>query len=65
MDNVYEKMYDHIFNPILSRFNIPESERPYVIKFYITGIFAVVMEWLKGKRGGHPPRFVLAYPIGF
>ena len=46
MDNVYEKMYDHIFNPILSRFNIPESERPYVIKFYLTGIFAVVMEWL-------------------
>ena len=43
---VYEKMFIHIFNPILSRFNVPESDRAYVMKFYLTGIFAIVMEWL-------------------
>ena len=43
---VYEKMFIHIFNPILSRFNVPEAERSYVMKFYLTGIFAIVMEWL-------------------
>ena len=34
MDEVYGKMFNHIFDPILSRFHVPESERPYVIKFY-------------------------------
>ena len=46
MDEVYGKMFKHIFDPILSRFHVPESERPYVIKFYLTGVFAVLMEWL-------------------
>ena len=46
MDKVYTKMFDHIFNPILARFCIPEEERPYVIKFYLTGVFAIIMEWL-------------------
>ena len=44
---VYEKMFNHIFNPILRRFRVPESERAYVIKFYLTGVFAIVMEWLR------------------
>ena len=43
---VYEKMFTHIFNPILAKFNVPERERAYVMRFYLTGIFAIVMEWL-------------------
>ena len=39
-------MFNHIFNPILDRFHVPESSRPYVMKFYLTGVFAVIMEWL-------------------
>ena len=46
MDEVYGKMFKHIFDPILSRFHVPENERSYVIKFYLTGVFAVLMEWL-------------------
>ena len=46
MDDVYGSMFEHIFNPILERFHIPEKKRAYVIKFYLTGIFAIVMEWL-------------------
>ena len=46
MDEVYGKMFKHIFDPILSRFHVPESERSYVIKFYLTGVFAILMEWL-------------------
>ena len=46
MDEVYGKMFEHIFNPILSRFHVPEKKRAYVIKFYLTGVFAIVMEWL-------------------
>lgn len=46
MHEVYERMFSHIFNPILIRFHIPEAERVYVMKFYLTGIFAIVNEWL-------------------
>ena len=45
-DEVYSNMFTHIFDPILARFCVPEWERPYVMKFYLTGVFAVVMEWL-------------------
>ena len=46
MDEVYGRMFKHIFSPILARFGIPESERSYVIKFYLTGVFAIIMEWI-------------------
>jgi len=46
MDEVYGEMFEHIFSPILSCFCVPEVERAYVMKFYLTGIFAIVMEWL-------------------
>ena len=43
---VYQKMFDNIFSPVLSRFKFPENERSYVMKFYLSGITAIVMEWL-------------------
>ena len=46
MNEVYSKMFDHIFSPILERFHVSEKERAYVMKFYLTGVFAIVMEWL-------------------
>jgi len=45
-DNVYERMFSHVFSPILERFNIPANEREYTMKFYLTGITAMVMDWL-------------------
>ena len=43
---VYGRMFKSIFSPILSRFGVDEKEHPYVMKFYLTGVFAIVMEWL-------------------
>ncbi len=45
-EEVYDKMFQHIFSPILARFRIPEAERDYVMKFYLTGVFAIITEWL-------------------
>ena len=47
MGDVYGRMFDHIFNPILERFHVPEKERSYMMKFYLTGVYAIVMEWLE------------------
>lgn len=48
----YENVYDlleettqYITDTFLSYF--PEGDREYILKFYLTGITAVVMEWLK------------------
>ena len=46
MDEVYDRMFKHIFCPILARFRVPEKERSYVMKFYLSGVFGIVMEWL-------------------
>lgn len=43
---VYGNMFTHIFNPILARFHVSEKKRAYVMKFYLSGIFAIVTEWL-------------------
>jgi len=47
MDDVYKHLFQYIFEPVLARFHVPQEERPYVIKFYLTGVFSVVMEWLE------------------
>lgn len=46
-ESVYNKMFKYIFNPVLARFDFPENDRKYILKFYLTGITAVVMEWLE------------------
>ena len=40
-------MYRYIFDPILERFGYSEQSRPYVMKFYLSGITAIVMEWIE------------------
>ncbi|MBQ7116918.1 MAG: TetR/AcrR family transcriptional regulator [Clostridia bacterium] len=46
-EGVYKKMFRYIFNPVLARFDFPEKDRVYILKFYLTGITAIVMEWLE------------------
>ncbi len=46
-DSVYNKMFRYIFNPVLARFHFPEKDRIYILKFYLVGITAIVMEWLE------------------
>ena len=48
-EDVYKRMFDNIFNPILDRFHYPKSDRPYVMMYYLNGINAIVSEWLKNK----------------
>ena len=46
-EKVYNRMFEHIFNPILEKFNYPAGVRKYVIIYYLNGVTAVVSEWLK------------------
>lgn len=45
-DGLYSDLLKDIFNPVLTRYCIPQTERKYILKFYLMGITAIVMEWL-------------------
>ena len=47
MHEVYGRMFEYIFDPILERFQVLKEERAYVMKFFLSGVFAVVMEWIE------------------
>lgn len=46
-EDVYRWMFENIFDPILNRFHYPAENRRYVMMYYLNGIIAVVLEWLK------------------
>ncbi|MBQ3128348.1 MAG: TetR/AcrR family transcriptional regulator [Clostridia bacterium] len=46
-NGIYERLFKYVFNPVLSRFDFPEKERHYVMRFYLSGIFAVIMQWVE------------------
>ena len=46
-DEVYRRMFENIFNPILERFHYPPKDRQYVMMYYLNGLHAIVCEWLK------------------
>mgnify|MGYP004470349545 FL=1 len=47
MDKSYDRMFHHVFTPILDRYGIPQQDRRYIMAFYIQGLMAIISEWLK------------------
>lgn len=45
-----EKMYSgikkHILEPIMMRFQIPKEEQNYRMEYYLSGIWAIIQEWI-------------------
>ena len=46
-NDIFQKLYDNIFDPILERFDYSEKDRKYILMFYLNGITAVATEWMK------------------
>lgn len=47
LEETYQRMFRYVFDPIMERFGFPVSERSYVMAFYLNGIIAIIMEWVK------------------
>lgn len=47
MVDAYEKLSRYVLVPILNRFQVPADEQKYVLQFYISGLMAIIKEWLK------------------
>lgn len=44
---LFQHLFDDVLNPIFGRFEVPENERRYRAVFYLTGINAIIQEWIK------------------
>lgn len=58
LDHTYEKMFTYVFNPILDCFGVSESQRRFIMGFYINGLMAIVAEWLKTDCKESPQEIV-------
>ena len=47
MTDAYERLNRHVLTPILNRFQVPPEEQKYVMRFHISGLMAIINEWLK------------------
>ena len=47
LDKSYDRMFRHVFTPILDRYGVLQQDRPYIMAFYIRGLMAIISEWLK------------------
>ena len=45
--NIFQRLFDNIFKPILDRLHYPRDVQNYVMMFYLNGITAIITEWLK------------------
>lgn len=45
--SVVNHLYKNIFEPILDRFSVPKNEQRYMMSFYLSGIGAVMIDWIK------------------
>ena len=46
-EDVYKRMFENIFAPILNRFRYSTEIQQYVMMYYLNGINAIVLEWLR------------------
>lgn len=47
MTDAYQKLSRHVFIPILNRFGVPPEDQKYVLQFHISGLMAIINDWLK------------------
>ena len=45
--DVINHLYKKIFEPILDRFLVPKNEQKYLMSFYLSGISAIMINWIK------------------
>ena len=46
-EEIFQQLFDDIFDPILDRFRYPPDDRRYVMMFSLNGLTAIVRAWLK------------------
>lgn len=58
LSSAYDRMFRHVFLPILERYHVPEKDRGYLMAFYIQGLMAIITEWLKDDCADDPAHVI-------
>jgi len=45
--SMVSEMYNQLFSPLMEKFNIPEKNKKYILKFFMAGINAIIIAWLE------------------
>lgn len=48
MEDAYRDLNRHVLTPILERYGVAPGDREYMMTFFISGLMAIINEWLKG-----------------
>lgn len=59
LDESYAALLRHILTPILERYGVPERDRPYMLTFYISGLMAIIGEWLR-RECADPIEYIIS-----
>ena len=62
-EDIYERMFRHVFTPILERVSLPKEEHKYIMSFYIRGLMGIVAEWLKNDCSDDVGRILRTFKI--
>ena len=46
-ETIINHLYKNIFEPILDRYSVPKNEQKYMMSFYLSGMSAVMRDWIK------------------
>ena len=47
LNDAYRELNRHVLSPILGRYQVPPNDQKYMIPFFISGLMAIINEWLK------------------
>lgn len=47
-EGAYQRFFQAVFSPILSRFGVAQEQHGYIMTFYRHGLVAVLMQWVEG-----------------
>ena len=47
LEDINSRMFENIFCPILNRFHYPANNMNYIMMYYLNGLNAIIIEWLK------------------
>lgn len=50
----YQRFFQRVFSPILSRFGVAEWQHEYIMSFYRYGLTAVLMKWVEADCAQSP-----------
>ena len=47
MQDAYRQLNRHVLTPILDRYQVPRADQTYLMRFFISGLMAIIDEWVQ------------------